>query len=209
MFRTGVANLLALEPEFELAGEANDGEEAVLQAGICRPDVIVMDIHLPKLDGMEATKEILGQYPDMKILALTSYDDGANLESMLKAGARGYVLKEGPIEELVLAIKLLASGSSYFAKEIATKLSSLFSKPLVDENGPQALITQLTTREIEVLKCIVAEMTNKEIAQQLFISQRTVESHRSSLLQKLKVKNTAGLIKAYLAFSGNSLLPSK
>jgi DNA-binding NarL/FixJ family response regulator len=199
MFRTAVANLLQKEEGFEVVAEAKNGDEAMQLASQLHPDVLVMDIHLPLTDGIEATRKILAENPAAKILALTSFESEDYVVNMLRAGAKGYVLKEAPIEELVLAIKTIANGSSYFAKEISSKILSL----LENMGRPSAskeptMKSSLTEREMEILVHIAAEMTNREIASNLFISPRTVETHRRNLILKLKVKNTAGLVKFYL-----------
>lgn len=199
MFRMGVATLLAKEPDFEIVGEAKEGNEVVRYACQLRPDVIVMDIHLPEMDGIAATRKILADFPEAKILALTSFETEDYVVNMLRAGAKGYVLKEAPIEELVLAIKSIANGSSYFAKEISVKILAILEnagRPSASKEPTEK--SALTEREVEILELIAGEMTNKEIAAILFISPRTVETHRRNLIHKLKVKNTAGLMRFYL-----------
>ena len=199
MFRTGVATLLTKEEGFEVVGEAKEGNEVVRLACQIRPDVIVMDIHLPVMDGIAATRQILAKFPEAKILALSSFETEDYVVNMLRAGAKGYVLKEAPIEELVLAIKTIANGSSYFAKEISVKILAMLEnvgRPSASKEPSEK--SSLTERELEILELIAAEMTNKEIAAILFISPRTVETHRRNLIHKLKVKNTAGLMKFYL-----------
>ncbi len=199
MFRSGIANLLRKEDSFNVIGEASDGLEAVLMARDRQPDVILMDIRLPKIDGIKATEKIITNNPEVRILALTSYEEDDYVVSMIKSGALGYILKDAPYDELVIAIKALSSGNSYFAKEVTKKLFSRI------ENGSSRLEARqkakdlsVTEREFEVLKFIAEELTNKEIASKLYISPRTVETHRRNLIQKLKVKNTAGLVKYYL-----------
>ncbi|MBK9015438.1 MAG: response regulator transcription factor [Saprospiraceae bacterium] len=199
MFRTGISNLLQKEEGFEVVGEAKDGNEVVRLACQIRPDVIVMDIHLPVMDGIAATRQILAEFPEAKILALTSFETEDYVVNMLRAGAKGYVLKEAPIEELVLAIKTIATGSSYFAKEISVKILAMLEnigRPSASKEPAEK--SSLTQRELEILELIATEMTNKEIASLLFISPRTVETHRRNLIHKLKVKNTAGLMRFYL-----------
>ncbi|MBK9015566.1 MAG: response regulator transcription factor [Saprospiraceae bacterium] len=199
MFRTGISNLLQKEEGFEVVGEAKDGNEVVRFACQIRPDVIVMDIHLPVIDGIAATRQILAEFPEAKILALTSFETEDYVVNMLRAGAKGYVLKEAPIEELVLAIKTIATGSSYFAKEISVKILAMLEnigRPSASKEPAEK--SSLTQRELEILELIATEMTKKEIAPLLFISPRTVETHRRNLIHKLKVKNTAGLMRFYL-----------
>lgn len=199
LFRAGVANLLQKEEGFEVVGTAKDGEEAIRIARQLQPDVIVMDIHLPGSDGISATRQILSEFPDAKILALSNFETEDYVVNMLRSGAKGYILKEAPMEELVLAIKTIANGSSYFAKEISMKILALLENiGLPSASKEPSEKSSLTEREMEILELVAAEMTNKEIAALLYISPRTVETHRRNLIQKLKVKNTAGLMRFYL-----------
>ncbi len=200
LFRMGIANLLSKE-KVEIAGEACNGDEVIELARKLVPDVILMDIHLPMLDGIAATKVIMSENPASKILALTSFKDEQSVLNMINAGAKGYVLKDAPIDELVLAIRTISNGSSYFAKEISAKLFAMLKQADISFYPKDRTHKHyLTERELEVLGHIAEEMTNKEIAAKLFISPRTVETHRRNLINKLKVKNTAGLVKYYLHF---------
>lgn len=198
MFRTAISNLLCKEPGFLIVGEASDGGEAVRLSRILEPDVILMDIRLPVVDGIEATRRIMQDNEEAKVLALSSFEDQETVIEMVKAGAKGYLLKESPVEELILAIKAVSTGCSYFAKEITAKLFARLEGG--DKNPEQRRQSQLavTEREWEILKYIAGEMTNKEIASKLYISPRTVETHRRNLIKKLNVKNTAGLVKIFL-----------
>lgn len=183
-----------------MVGTAKDGEEAIRLARQLQPDVIVMDIHLPGSDGISATRQILSEFPDAKILALSNFETEDYVVNMLRSGAKGYILKEAPMEELVLAIKTIANGSSYFAKEISMKILALLENiGLPSASKEPSEKSSLTEREMEILELVAAEMTNKEIAALLYISPRTVETHRRNLIQKLKVKNTAGLMRFYLS----------
>ncbi len=199
MFRSGIASLLKKELSFEIIGEASDGAEAIRMANEKQPDVILMDIHLPAVNGIAATRAIMSENEGIKILALTSFEEDEYVVNMVKAGALGYILKEAPIEELLIAIKALSKGNSYFAKEVSPKLfARLGQNDYRTRTKESARKMSITEREFEVLKFIADELTNKEIAGQLYISPRTVETHRRNLIQKLKVKNTAGLVKYYL-----------
>lgn len=199
MFRAGLKMLLGKEESFEIVGEASDGPEAIKMVAEQKPDVVLMDIHLPNLNGIAATKAIKSVNAHAKILALTSYEEDEYVINMVKAGALGYILKDAPIEELIIAIKALSKGNSYFAKEVSYKLFARIGH--AEEETKDAVHNKqmsITEREFEVLKSIAEELTNKEIAGKLYISPRTVETHRRNLIQKLKVKNTAGLVKYYL-----------
>ncbi len=197
MFRTGIVNLLAKEAEFEVVGEASDGNEVVRMALQLQPDVVLMDVQMPFQNGILATKEIVQGVPGVKILALTSFEDEEYVMNIIRAGAKGYILKEAPFEELMLALKTVAVGSSYFAKDITHKLFARldYSDPVKPSTAPAH--PAITVRELEILRLIAEENTNREIGEQLFISPRTVETHRRNLIQKLKVKNTAGLLKFF------------
>jgi DNA-binding NarL/FixJ family response regulator len=177
---------------------------AVRLACQLRPDVVVMDIYLPEIDGIEATRQILGKFPETQVLALSSFETEDYIVNVLRAGAKGYILKEAPIEELVLAIKTISNGSSYFAKEISVKILALLEgteRPSASKEPSEK--SSLTERELEILELIAEELNNKEIAAILFISPRTVETHRRNLIRKLKVKNTAGLMRFYLTHFKN------
>ncbi len=198
MFRTGVVHVLESSNEYDIVGEAGNGKEAIDQVKQCQPDIILMDIDLPLLNGISSSKRILNLFPKVKILALSHSSDQRCIINMIQAGASGYVLKEGTMDELKMAIKTLAKGGSYFSRDIS---STLFTH-LKDNNfkiEPQTTgLEKLTGRELEILKFVSEEFSNQEIARQLFISPRTVETHKRNLIQKLKVKNAIGLVKYYL-----------
>lgn len=201
MFRTAIVAILVKEEGIRVVGEADNGGTAMQLDEKHQPDVILMDIGLPEVDGFEATRQILANRKGAKVLALTSSEDVESVLKMIRAGAKGYVLKDAPVEELVLAIRTIANGSSYFAKEVSSKLLNLLRHtniPFIAKKAAERF--SLTEREAEILRHIAEEMTNKEIAAKLFISPRTVETHRRNLINKLKVKNTAGLVKYYLNF---------
>lgn len=199
MFRTGIVYVLQDSGEFDIVGEAGNGQEVLQLMNQCRPEVILMDIHLPILNGIAASKEISKLFPDTKILALSHSNERDYVLNMIKAGATGYVLKEGTMDELKMAIKTLAKGNSYFSQNIS---STLFAH-LGGRFNNASLTTgealdRLTERESQILQFVAEEFTNKEIAEKLFISPRTVETHKRNLIQKLKVKNAIGLVKYYL-----------
>jgi len=200
IFRLGVKTLLSKQKEFALIGEAPDGSEAIRMAEEEEPDVILLDVHLPHLQGAEVCEALLKQVPLAKILVLSGEKNEGYINQMIQAGALGYILKEATGTELVNAIKVIAKGNSYFSKEVSNAILSQIKKPMAPTLSPIPNINQvkLSKREAEILKLISEEFTNKEIAHELFISQRTVDTHRRNLLQKLKVKNTAGLVKFYI-----------
>lgn len=177
---------------FQLVWQAVNGKE-VLQnlEDYSLPDVLLLDIQMPEKDGMETCKIIHQKYPAVRIIALTNFEDVFYVKNMMKNGAQGYLLKTADIEVLLTAIETVYEGEEFFDEAIKSKLiqDSLFGK------RRSGLTPLLTRREKEVLKFIIDEFTNPQIAEKLFLSLRTVEKHRTSLLQKLGVKNTAGLVK--------------
>ncbi|MEM9820970.1 MAG: response regulator transcription factor [Bacteroidota bacterium] len=196
MFRTGLVHVLQNSDVFEVVGEAGDGEKALALLQHCHPQVILMDIHLPVLDGIAASKQISESFPEIKILALSHSSEQHCVLGMVKAGAAGYLLKNETMEELKMAIQTLAKGNSYFSREISSTLFAQFSGKA--PNRTKRLEKKITNRELEILRFVAEELSNKEIADKLFISPRTVETHKRNLIQKLKVKNAIGLVKYYL-----------
>lgn len=177
---------------FHLLWEALNGKEVLQNLEILpQPDVLLLDIQMPEKDGMETCKIIHQNYPAIRIIALTNFEDVFYVKNMMKNGAQGYLLKTADIEVLLKAIETVNEGEEFFDEAIKNKLiqDSLFGKRRT------GLTPMLTRREKEVLKFIIDELTNSQIASKLFLSLRTVEKHRTSLLQKLGAKNTAGLVK--------------
>ena len=176
--------------------EAESGEEALLQIKKSVYDLIIMDYQLPGMDGAETTRAIVDYNPIANILALSNYDETMYIENILKAGAKGYVLKNIAADELVKAITTILNGKNYYSNEVAVKL--------IDRqmNVKESILLQslsscekLSERELEILKLVAEEYTNKQIAEKLFISQRTVENHRYNMLEKMKVNNVIALLK--------------
>lgn len=199
MFRKGIIALLNKLDNFVVVGEASTGQEVIALTETLQPDLILMDVHLPEFSGVEATVHILERYPQIKVLGLSGEASEEAVVNMVRAGAKGYVLKDTTVEELILAIKSLEGGNSYFSERVSLKLLSRLDKPSYSpEDAKRAAKKALTCRETEILNFIAEEMTNKEIADRLFISPRTVETHRRNLIHKLKVRNTVGLVKYYL-----------
>lgn len=199
IYRNGIAGLLSRQQKFKLVGEADDGEELLELVEKHRPDVVITDIRMPRMDGIAATKRIVQKYPDTKVLALSMHDEEKMINAILKAGAIGYLLKNTDKEELLSAITSVVRGEMFFNRHVSSHLLSRFMNPDVIrhqqiETGLES--NPLTDREIEVLKLIVGEeLTNEKIAQRLHISKRTVDTHRKNLLLKLGVHNTVGLVK--------------
>ncbi|WP_297844586.1 response regulator transcription factor [Pseudomonas sp.] len=184
LVRDGIRALLAVRPSFDVVGEAQDGPEAIELCGRVSPDILLVDIGLKEMNGLELTRLLRAQYPDIKILILSMYDNQEYIATSIRAGASGYVLKNAPSREIVAAIEAIAAGGTFYSAEVALKLAS--KKP--DE-------TELTPRESQVLVGLAKGLDNKTIARELEISVRTVETHRLSIRRKLNVDKPAGLVK--------------
>jgi DNA-binding NarL/FixJ family response regulator len=184
MFRDGLRALLRSMPEVEYVGEATDGAEAVRMAGSAQPEVIVMDIRMPGLDGIEATRRILQESPTTRVLMVTMLDDDGSVFAAMRAGARGYVLKGAEHAEIVRAIRAVAEGEAIFSPAIAARMTEYFAglRPAIPE-----LLPGLTAREGEILELLTAGLKNAEIAQRLFLSTKTVRNNVSNIMAKLQV----------------------
>jgi DNA-binding NarL/FixJ family response regulator len=186
LFRRGLQTILEQEPDLELVGEASDGAEAVEKAQEMMPDVVLMDVRMPKRSGIEATTQIKDLLPHAKILMLTISDEEADLYDAIKAGASGYLLKEIPIEEVADAIRSVWAGQSRISPAMASKLLNEFSAMAKSgEDRPQVPTPKLTDREMEVLRLVATGMNNRDIAKQLYISVNTVKNHIRNILEKL------------------------
>ena len=186
LFRRGLKMVLDEEPDLELVGEASDGAEVVVRAQELMPDVILMDVRMPKRSGIEAAGEIKDSLPHVKILMLTISDDEADLYEAIKAGASGYLLKEIPIEEIADAIRSVWAGQSRISPSMASKLLTEFAAmSRSSEQKPQMPAPKLTDREMEVLRLVAQGLNNRDIAGKLFISENTVKNHIRNILEKL------------------------
>jgi len=184
--REGTRELVQREPDMEVVAEADDGAEAVQLAGKFQPDVVIMDIALPKLNGIEATKQIKALYPATAVLILTAYDNDQYIFALLEAGAAGYLLKTVRGHELIDAIRAVSVGESVLHPKIARKVLSRFM-PLATKPSEERVTELLSERELEVLKLAAKGMSNKDIAEELFLSVRTVQSHLANIFTKLDV----------------------
>lgn len=194
MFREGVTELLKKEDTIEVVGDTGSDTEVWQFLKEKTINVILMDIDMGDISGITLTASIKQDYPDVKILALSMHGDKNYIVKMLEAGALGYILKNAGKEEMLNAIHTVANGNTYFSSQVSTKLLEHISKPSSDIKHKMEG-TILTDRELEVLKMIAEEYSNPEIAERLFISIRTVDTHRRNLLDKIGAKNTAGLVK--------------
>ncbi|EGL82054.1 two component transcriptional regulator, LuxR family [Caldalkalibacillus thermarum TA2.A1] len=225
MFREGVKRVIEMNPDFEVVGQAGDGEEAMRLVQELKPDVILMDINMPKMNGVEATEEILRHSPDSKIIILSIHEDESYVFRTLQAGAKGYLLKEMDIDALSEAIRIVHEGGAYIHPRVTGKLVEEFRR-LKKQNGQETakeesfirvnepselrrvtdpsklrdeyeILQLLTKREYEVLQLMAQGKSNKAIGEELFISEKTVKNHVSSILQKLKVQDrTQAVIEA-------------
>ncbi|HZN13840.1 MAG TPA: response regulator transcription factor [Acidimicrobiales bacterium] len=186
LYRRGLEVVLHTEEHIEVVGEAENGEEAIAKAEELAPDVVLMDVRMPKINGIEATKEIRDRVPTTKILMLTVSDEDSDLYEAIKAGASGYLLKEVSVEEVADSIRAVMQGESKITPSMASKLINEFSAMSKRADERQRLpVPALTARELEVLKLVAKGMSNREIADELFISENTVKNHVRNILEKL------------------------
>ena len=191
--RQGLRALLSVEDDIEVAGEVQDGREAVRLIETLRPDVVIMDIAMPLLNGVEATRQILKLVPDTRVLVLSAHSDDEYVLQVIEAGAAGYLLKQTAANTLVMAIREAHRGGTYFSRSISKRLDELREKSMGRGNKPRKGAVSLTSREREVLQLIAEGMGNKQTAAELGISIKTVEKHRQHLMSKLGIHDTAGL----------------
>jgi DNA-binding NarL/FixJ family response regulator len=194
IFRSGLKLLLGDIPEVQVLDEASNGIEFLDILKKNRPDVVLMDIQMPVMDGIEATKKAISLYPDLKVLVLSMFGEEEYLVRMLETGIRGFLLKNANEDELRKAIILVDQGKNYFSHELLPALANSFMKKKTFNDEKQNIIAKLTRRELEVLNLICKGFTNKEIADTCFISHRTAGGHRANLLEKTECKNTAELV---------------
>jgi DNA-binding NarL/FixJ family response regulator len=195
MFAEGLESLLAGEADFRLVGKAVNATETLKQVLDLRPDVLLLDINLPDQSGFEVCRTLRAEAPEVKIMALSMFSEESYITGMLELGAQGYVLKNTGKEELCTAIKTLAEGRTYFCREVTEVIMRGLVQRKADEKKEKEKPV-ISRREKEVLRHIVDERTTQEIASILFISEKTVESHRAALSAKLGARNIAGLVKA-------------
>jgi DNA-binding NarL/FixJ family response regulator len=195
----GLKAMLSLEAALEVIGTADNGEMAIEQVAALAPDVVLMDLRMPVMDGREATRLISQQFPDVKVLVLSTFDDDRYIADSIRAGAKGYLLKDMPSEELAQAIRAVYRGYTQMGPGLLEKLmlnSSPVPGSLSEPDSSQALpepFVQLTPREREVLQLVALGLTNRDIAQQLYISEGTVKTHVTHLLTRLNLRNRAQL----------------
>ncbi|KJZ33620.1 response regulator transcription factor [Pseudomonas sp. PDM10] len=184
LVRDGIKALLAVMAPLEVVGEAESGADAIEMVGRCQPDLLLVDISLRDMNGLELTRVLRSQYPSLKVLVLSMYDNNEYVSESVRAGASGYVLKNSPSREIIAAIEAIASGGTFYSAEIAQRL-------IADKNTDN----ELTPRENQVLYKMAQGLNNKEMARELDISVRTVETHRLSIRRKLNIDKPAALVK--------------
>lgn len=189
MFRSGLRFLLSNIPNITVIGEASNGKEFLKMAENETIDIALMDINMPEMNGIDATRIAMEKYPDLKVIVLSMHGEEEYYDQMLDAGVKGFLLKNSDADELIAAIEAVIAGKSYFSQELLVDI--------LDQKRLQKLRTdavKLSTRELEVLKLICDGFSNAEIAEQLFISHRTVDRHRANLLSKTGCKNSTSLV---------------
>lgn len=200
LFREGLNTLLSIHNDIEVVGEASNGEEAIQIAAQTSPDVVLMDLRMPILDGVAATRRLAETQPDSRVIVLTTFDDDEHIFDGLRAGAVGYLLKDVSSDKLVEAIRAAAGGQSFLQPSVAAKVISEFTRVTSDQSsaaGNQSLVEPLSGRELEVLQQVSTGASNKEIAAALFITEGTVKNHLTNILGKLGVRDrTQAALKA-------------
>ena len=197
IFIDGIVSLIDGIDGFTVVNTAENGKIAIEKINDSNPDIILMDINMPVLDGVEATRVIKSEYPDVKVIMLTMYDEIRLIKDVLEIGARGYILKNIGRDDLIKALETVSNGQPFLDPAVQEKMIiSLSGNDGDEQDEPNAeLVNSITQREMEILQLIALGMTSGEIAKKLFISKNTVETHRKNLLGKLNVKNTAALLK--------------
>lgn len=193
--RSGLRSLFRTTREFVVVGEAANGEDAVRLAARLHPDIAIIDISMPKMNGIEATKLIKQRHPDIKVLILTIHENEEYIYEMIRAGANGYVLKDAEKQEIFTAVRTVASSEPFFSPSVSKLIIQNIAKKREEEPRAVNSNLRLTKREEEVLQLVVQGLTSREIAEKLCLSISTVNTHRTNLMQKLDIHETAGLVR--------------
>ncbi len=194
LIRDAIHSYMEGDAEYEVVGEASHGQEAIRTLEETKVDVVLMDINMPIMGGLECTKEIVKRWPNIKVLTLSMMSDNQHIKQMMGAGASGYILKNCTEKELKKAIKTVFEGDTYYSSEVTEIVMTNLMKNNPTKTSNLVVDMPLTDREKEVLELIIKEFTNNEIADKLFISNRTVDAHKRNLLEKTGAKNIAGLV---------------
>jgi two-component system response regulator DegU len=206
IMRDGIKAILGRAEEFRVVGEAETGTDAVTYVKIHKPDMVLMDIGLPGLNGVETTAEILRHHPDCRIVILSMYDDEHSVVSAVRAGARAFILKRASDTDLVDALRIVARGGSYLSPQVSDRLLTRIQKGNLESKPATAALDILSPRELQVLRMVADGKTSKEIAVMLDLREQTVRSYRKTMMKKLGVNNVAGLTQLALS-TGLTQLP--
>jgi DNA-binding NarL/FixJ family response regulator len=193
--RSGIKSLLETENDIEVIGEASNGQEALAKAKMLQPNLIIIDVRMPVLNGIEATRKIRQEVPDTRVLVLSMHDDEEYVLQALECGASGYLLKDASKDEFLKAVKMIHQGEMYFSGELSGVLVSGFRKKAPSETSEATVDYDLTKREKQILSMLTQGINNKDIADKLDKSVRTIETHRFNIMKKLKVNNVVELLK--------------
>jgi DNA-binding NarL/FixJ family response regulator len=187
LVRAGFRMILGAEPDIEVVAEAQNGREAVARARELQPDVVLMDVRMPEMDGIEATRQVTALEPPARVLVLTTFDLDEYVWESLRAGASAFLLKDAPEQQLVAAVRVVADGGSLFSPSVTRRLVERFARPASPASS--AVTAELTPREQEVLRLVARGRSNSEIAAELVVSEHTAKTHVASILQKLNLRN--------------------
>src|SRR5579883_1821620 len=207
IMRDGIKAILSRGEEFRVVGEAESGPDAVQFVKLHRPDVVLLDIGLPGLDGVETTAEILRYHPDCKIVILSMHDDENNVVSAIRSGARAFILKKASDSDLLEALRMVARGGAYLSPQVSDRLLSRIQKGDLESRQASSALDVLSPRELQVLRLVAEGKTSKEIAVVLDLREQTVRSYRKTMMKKLGVNNVAGLTQLALS-TGLTQLPN-
>jgi DNA-binding NarL/FixJ family response regulator len=205
LVRSGFRMILEARPDLEVVGEAEDGLQAIELAEQTSPDVVLMDVRMPNLDGVEATRRIVRSGSPARVIVLTTYDVDEHVYDAVRAGASGFLLKDVQPTQLVAAIRVVAAGDALLAPSVTRRLLDRFARSLPDRAPPDSL-SSLTEREIEVLRLLATGLSNAELAERLFVSEATVKTHVSSVLRKLGVRDRVQAV--VLAYDAGLVRPA-
>lgn len=194
MIRNGLKSLLAQHKEWQVVGEAVNGAEAIEKFNSLKPDLLILDISLPDINGMDVSQQIISENPAAKILILSMYDDEDYISRCMENGVKGYVVKNETGDELDYAVRTILKGQTYFSSQVQQVIFKKYSNSVARKKHREPEV-KLTSREIEIVKLIAEGLTSQQMAEKLFISPRTVETHRSNLIKKVGVKNSIELVK--------------
>ena len=193
IFRDGLALMLSKQQNIQLIGQAENGKQLLTLVRELQPDVVMTDVKMPVMDGIEATRSLLAENPYLQIIALSMFDEENLIVDMLEAGAKGYLLKNADKQEILDAIHSVYQGKPYYCHHTTSRLASMISKSKFNPYKKKDPLV-FTDREKEIIRLICQQLTAQEIADKVFLSKRTVEGHRTRILEKMNVKNTAGVV---------------